>query len=154
MKRARRPVEYLFPAVLLLLSGAALANNTASPVNLPSLAVSVFGLAAGLCFFTLRAAYPVFSQIWLYAQLLIVKEVHTLPTGENSRLSMERVYLDATQSLHFEINIGLDGDRSAGSLYLGINLLAIAGAWLFHRHMASVTKSQVAASGPPPGARS
>lgn len=146
MKRARRPVEFLFPAVFLLMSGAALANNTAPPINLPSLAVSVFGLAAVLCFWTLRAAYPVFAQIWLYAQLLIVKEVQTLPTGESSSLSMERVYLDATQYLHLEINIGLGGDPSAGSLHLGINLLAIAGVWLFHRHMASVAGRPVAAS--------
>lgn len=144
MKAARRPIDFIFPAVILFLSGAALANNTTSPVNLPSLAVSVFGLAAVLSFWKLYVAYPVFAQIWLYAQLFLVKEVMTLPTGENSSISMERVYLDATQYFRAEINIGLSGRSGADSLQLGINLLAVAGSWLFARHMASVRKRPAA----------
>ena len=145
MKRAARPVEYFFPAVILGMSGAALLG-TSLPVNLPSLAVSMFGLAAGLCFWKLRVLYPVFAQIWLYAQLFILREVHTLPTGANSSISMERVYLDATQYFRVEMNIGLGGDGGA-SLQLGVNLLAILGSWLFIRHLASVIGCPVAVSG-------
>lgn len=146
MRGARRPIEFLFPAILLLMSGIALANNTADPVNLPSLAVSLFGLAAVLCFWKLRVVYSVLTQIWLYAQLVIVKEVHTLPTGEDSSISMERVYLDATQYLRAEINIGLGGDAGGSSLYLGVNLLAVVGIFLFLRHMASLIGGPVAIS--------
>lgn len=145
MKRARRPVEYFFPVVILVMSGAALAG-TSDPVNLPSLAVSVFGLAAVLCFWKLRIMYPVFVQIWLYAQLFLLREVHTLPTGENSSISMERVYFDATQFFRLEMNIGLRGDADGGALQLGVNLLAILGSWLFLRHLASVIGCPVAVS--------
>ena len=102
------------------MSAAALAGNY-DLSNIPSLIVSLIGIAAGIAYFRKSKVTLTLLQIWIYAQIPAISKTVTSTYEDGTRVTVEHPYLDAGQAIPF--NVGLTLGTKTGRLDLKVNIV-------------------------------
>jgi hypothetical protein len=121
---AKRRADMVLPLMALAMSAFTL-TSTLDLSNIPSLIVSLIGLAAGIAYFLRNRMSITLLQIWIYAQIPAIARTFDSTLANGQTVQIKQAILDAGQSLTFDLGLTL------GGLQLQVNIVPFALLILF-----------------------